>query len=305
MERIWGGRALESLLGKNLPDASPIGELWELVDRPEAQSIVQKGRFRGKTLHQLWSEHRAEVFGERHARHPAGRFPILFKLLDARERLSVQVHPPEHRANPPFSEPKTECWYFLHADKDAEVYAGLKRGVSREDFSRALNEGTLEETLHRVPVCVGESFFLPSGRLHAIGSGLVIVEVQQNSDTTFRVFDWNRTGTDGKKRELHVNESLESIDFGDIEPGATPSTERQIADCPYFHVEKRTFSSSWNAALPDDFLVMTCVEGKLRCATSELLPGGFLLIPATAGKILVEPLTPSVSVLATRLPSLT
>ena len=305
MERVWGGRCLETLLGKPLPphsESPSIGELWELVDRPEAQSVVFRGPLKGKTLHELWQSHRREIFGSRHEANPAERFPLLFKLLDARDRLSVQVHPPAEIAVPPLTEPKTECWYFLHAAQGAEVYAGLRSGITRRDFETALSKGTVEQTLHRIPVHDGESLFLPSGRLHAIGAGLVIVEVQQNSDTTYRVFDWNRTGLNGKPRPLHVEESLESIDFTDIEPGGTPASEPVIADCPFFRVEKKTFSSTWSVSLPDDFRVITCVEGTVRCGPTELRPGGFLLTPASSRELLLEPQTPLCSVLVTSLP---
>ena len=302
MERVWGGRSLESLLGKSLPGSLPIGELWEVSDREGAQSIVREGPFRGKTLHELWTGHRKEVFGNLHLSNPSRRFPLLIKLLDARARLSVQVHPPEHRAAPPLTEAKTECWYFLDAEEGAEVFAGLKRGVTEADFRRSLDEGTVEKTLHRLPVRQGESLYLPSGRLHAIGAGLVIVEVQQNSDTTFRVFDWNRAGLDGKPRELHVEESLESIDFADIEPPLTPATQTLIADCPHFRVEKITLIHRWNAAREDDFRVVACVGGGIRCGNASVGPGGFLLIPASKHPLFLEPLLPGTSALVTTLP---
>ncbi len=299
MERVWGGRRFETLLGKHLPHGAVIGELWEMVDRPEAQSVVHAGPLKGRTLNDLWTQYREEIFGKRHLSNPHSRFPLLIKLLDARERLSVQVHPPVDSDG----EPKTECWYFLHASEGAAIYAGLKHGVSRADFERALESGDVEETLHRIPCHTGESIHIPSGRLHAIGEGLVIVEVQQNSDTTYRVFDWNRNGLDGKPRELHVSESLASIDFGDYEPVLTPCDGQLVADCPYFHVEKRDLPSPLEIGIADDFSIIACLTGSVACQGIGLKPGGFMLIPSNSTGAILEPEVAGSSVLITRLPS--
>ena len=302
MERVWGGRRFETLLGKTLPHAVPVGELWEMVDRPEAQSVVHEGPLKGKTLHDLWIGHREEVFGSLHTSNPSPRFPLLIKLLDARERLSVQVHPPVARAASMNGEPKTECWYFLHASKGASVYAGLKKGVSRKQFEQALQEGTVEETLHSVQADTGESIFIPSGRLHAIGEGLVIVEVQQNSDTTYRVFDWNRRSLDGNPRDLHIKESLASIDFNDFEPPLTPSSQTVVADCPYFHVEKIPLPCPRNIATTGDFSIVTCLTGEVECSGTNIRPGGFMLIPSLLEEAILIPITGDTTILVTRLP---
>jgi mannose-6-phosphate isomerase len=302
MERVWGGRSFETLLGKNLPEDAPIGELWEMVDRPDTQSVVTDGDLRGKTLHDLWIGHREEIFGSLHKSNPSPRFPLLIKLLDARERLSVQVHPPAHRALELAGEPKTECWYFLHASPGASVYAGLKKGVTRAEFEQALLNGTVESTLHRAPAAMGESIFIPSGRLHAIGEGLVIVEVQQNSDTTYRVFDWNRLGLDGKSRELHIAESMASIDFEDFEPSLTPSSNPIVAECPYFEVGKKELPAPLDVASEGDFSIITCLTGELTCGDVTLKPGGFMLVPACMKRAVLSPSAPGTAILLTRLP---
>ena len=302
MERVWGGRHFETLLGKPLPHGTVIGELWEIVDRPEAQSVVHEGPLKGKTLHELWSGHRATLFGDRHLTDPSPRFPLLIKLLDARERLSVQVHPPTDRAVELGGEPKTECWYFLHATEGAAVYAGLKRGVTRAAFEASLTDGTVEDKLHRATVHTGESIFIPSGRLHAIGEGLVIVEVQQNSDTTYRVFDWNRNGLDGKPRELHVPQSMTSIDFQDFEPALTPSTELVVADCSHFHVEKKDLTGPLSAAESGNFSIVACLTGGVECSGVTLKPGGFMMVPACLAGAVLIPTAPGSSVLITQLP---
>jgi len=302
MERVWGGRHFETLLGKALPKDAVIGELWEIVDRPEAQSVVSSGTLQGKTLHDLWTESREAVFGSLHLANPSPRFPLLMKLLDARDRLSVQVHPPAHRVEELQGEPKTECWYFLDADRDASIYAGLKKGVTRADFEKSLSEGTVEENLHCTSVSAGESIFIPSGRLHAIGAGLVIVEIQQNSDTTYRVFDWNRTGLDGKPRDLHIHQSMDSIDFEDFEPTVTPSCNPIVADCPLFHVEKKSISAPLDLTSPGDFCIVTGLSGEAECEGARLMPGEFLLLPACMESALLNPVRENTSILVTRLP---
>ena len=142
----------------------------------------------------------------------------MIKILDAREKLSLQVHPPAGKAAELGGEPKTEMWFIADAAPGAELFVGLKRGVTRAEFEKKISEGSVAECFHRIPVHAGDAMFLPSGRVHAIGAGLVIFEIQQNSDTTYRVFDWNRVGLDGKPRELHVAQSFASIDFNDFEP---------------------------------------------------------------------------------------
>ena len=219
MERVWGGRRLEEVYGKKLPADLRIGESWEIVDRPEAQSIVREGPLRGKSLHELWQNHRREIFGDI---ADAPRFPLLIKLLDARETLSVQVHPPNELAAELGGEAKTEFWYIANADAGAELFVGLREGSTREKFEQALHKGEVADHVHRISVQTGDAMFLPSGRVHAIGGGNLIVEVQQNSDTTYRVFDWNRKGTDGKPRALHVEQSLRCIDFDDCDRHSPP-----------------------------------------------------------------------------------
>lgn len=279
MERVWGGRRFESLLGKAIPNGTLIGELWEIVDREDAQSIVHSGPLKGTPLHELWSNRRAEIFGEAYAAHPSARFPLLIKLLDARERLSVQVHPPVHLAATLGGEPKTEVWYFLDALPAARIYAGLKKGVTREEFENDLRTGDVERTLHEIPVTTGESIFIPSGRLHAIGEGNVIVEVQQNSDTTYRVFDWNRMGLDGKPRAMHIEESLASIDFNDFEPPVSGAGEKTVASCPFFVVEKLNLDAPRDVRPDGRFALVTVTDGTVLCGGKRFGKGQFFIVP--------------------------
>jgi mannose-6-phosphate isomerase len=270
-ERVWGGRELERLYGKNTPAAAPIGESWEISDRPGDASVISNGPLTGKTLRWLMENRAAEILGD--AKPAAGgHFPLLCKILDARQKLSLQVHPPASKSAELKGEPKTEMWFITGAAPDASLYVGLKRGVTRAEFEKKITDGSVADCFHRIPVRAGDAMFLPSGRVHAIGAGLVIFEIQQNSDTTYRVFDWNRGGLDGKPRELHVAQSLASIDFNDFEPKLVETKftadgkiqKRSLVDDPLFDVE------AW----------------KLNPAASCLLkPKKLQIIAVTAGEI--------------------
>jgi len=295
MERLWGGRRLESLFGKKLPATARIGESWEIVDREDAQSVVHDGPLQGLTLNELWTQHRDEIFGP--GLPDAPRFPLLFKLLDAQERLSVQVHPRAANAAELGGEPKTEMWYVLDALLDSDLYAGLKRGVTRADFEVALREGRVAELIHHLPIKSGDAIFIPSGRIHAIGTGNVIFEVQQNSDTTYRVFDWNRVGADGQARALHVAESLQSIDFDDFEPALATPTDGALVACEFFRVEKWELTRARD--VPTGRFSIFCVaEGAVESGGRPFQRGDFFLISATATAS-VRPTSETATVLRT------
>ncbi len=302
MERIWGGRSFESLFGKHIPPGAPIGELWEIVDREDAQSVVHSGPLRGEVLHDLWTRRREEVFGADYSAHPAPRFPLLIKLLDARETLSVQVHPPERLAASMGGEPKTEMWYFAHAKPGAVIYAGLDSGVTKDLFEAALRAGHVEKILHSATVQAGDSIFIPSGRIHAIGAGCVIVEVQQNSDTTYRVFDWNRTGLDGQPRKLHIEESLASTDFEDFEPAVDRVEAGTVAHCPFFHVEKLRLSTPVSGTDQGRFAIIAVLAGEVLCGGESYFPGAFFLVPASFENARIEPKAPGTEALKITLP---
>ncbi len=285
MPRVWGGRTLENIYGRTLPDDQPYGESWEISDREAEQSTVATGPFAGTSLHDLWTRHREEIFG---GGLTGERFPLLIKILDARDDLSIQVHPPADVAERLEGEPKTEMWYIAHADPGARLYLGLKQGVEIEQFEKAIADGTVEECVHALEPKAGESILIPSGRLHAIGAGLVIYEIQQNSDTTYRVYDWNRIGLDGKPRDLHVDESLQCIDFSDYEPAMDHPGGNTLASCEFFKVERLELPSG--AALanpnPDRFSIVTVVDGELRSGGGATFqPGDFLVLPREADQL--------------------
>ena len=308
MERVWGGRKLEQIYHKKLPPGARIGESWELVDREEAQSVVHDGPLRGLTLHELWTGHRAVVFGE-NLGVDGERFPLLVKILDAQEKLSLQVHPPPAVAELLHGEPKTEMWYLAHAEAGAELYAGLAEPTDRAHFEEALHEGRAAELVHRLAVETGDTLFIPSGRIHAIGAGCLIVEIQQNSDTTYRVFDWNRVGLDGKPRTLHVDQSLQSTDFGDVRPSPQPPVSGAggvMVDCPFFRVEKWTLEGNARLALENTggrFAIFTCLEGEAECAGVAFKPGDFFLVPAGLTAAEVRPRTAGATLLRTTIPA--
>jgi mannose-6-phosphate isomerase len=294
-ERIWGGRELERLYGKALPPGVPIGEAWEITDRAGDTSTITNGALAGKTLRWLMENHGPELLGG--ARPASGRhFPLLCKILDAREKLSLQVHPPATKAAALKGEPKTEMWYIADAAPGAELYVGLQPGVTREQFERKIKDGTVADCFHRLPVRAGDVMFLPSGRVHAIGDGLVIFEIQQNSDTTYRVFDWNRAGLDGRPRELHVAQSLASIDFGDFAPRlvSTPFLtenriqKRALVEDQLFNAEAWKMIAGTNGGLAHHKLQIVAVTaGTVQIQSgsdrANLAAGQFGLIPAGLG----------------------
>ncbi|HEX3856801.1 MAG TPA: type I phosphomannose isomerase catalytic subunit [Verrucomicrobiae bacterium] len=295
-ERIWGGREIEKLYGKKLPAGKVIGESWEISDRPGDESVIANGEFAGKNLRWLMENHARELLGDA---KPASenRFPLLIKILDAREKLSLQVHPPASKAAELKGEPKTEMWFIADAAPGAELYVGLKRGVTRAEFEKKISDGSVADCFHRVPVREGDTMFLPSGRVHAIGDGLVIFEIQQNSDTTYRVFDWNRVGLDGKPRELHIAQSLASIDFNDFEPklvaekfnGEEQSGHhikwRRLVSDKLFNVEQWELRPHGLSMLKHRKLqIVAVVNGEIEIRSdlefTKLSAGQFCLIPA-------------------------
>lgn len=295
---IWGGRRLESVLGKHLPPGDDYAESWEICDRGDDQSIVAAGPLAGTSLGDLVRARGRELLG-RH--HPQPRFPLLFKFLDAQRALSVQVHPDDERAarlTPP-DLGKTEAWVVLDAAPGSLIYAGLKRGFDRHALAREVARGTCDLCLHRFEPRAGDCVFLPAGTAHALGAGLVIAEIQQSSDVTYRLFDWNRVGADGKPRPLHVEASLDAIDYaaGPVapcqpQPGTAPGGEVLVA-CDKFVLERHTLDAAASIGGDDRCRIVAVLEGSLTIdgdpSGMPLARGQTALLPAALGALRIAP----------------
>ena len=302
MERIWGGRKLAELFGKDLPANMRIGESWEIVDRPDAQSVVANGPLRGLTLHDVWLQHRDEIFGDL---PDAPRFPLLIKILDADGKLSLQVHPPENAASKLGGEPKSEFWYVADADPGAELFLGFGAPITRGRFEEKVGDGTVIDYVQKIAVRTGDAVFLPAGRVHAVGAGNLLIEIQQNSDTTYRVFDWNRINpTTSKPRELQIEQALQCIDFGDIQPKLIESQGELLISHSLFEIRKWNLDETREAAPLGQFAIVCCLTGNLRCANAKLAAGEVFLIPAHLEQRQLKPLAPDTSLLRVTIPKL-
>lgn len=234
-KRIWGGQKLRTFFGKDLPRAEKIGESWELADLPNDKSIISNGKLAGQTLNWVVRTYPKEITGDENFKLP---FPLLIKFLNAEDILSIQVHPDaETCRRMGKGEPKTECWYIIDAEPEAFIYKGLKPGVTKKKIAQAITKGTVENLLQKVPVRRGECHFLPAGTTHSIGPGILIAEIQTPSDTTYRLFDFNRLDNTKRPRPLHIKEALESIHFGRADELSVTTIGRLI-DCEYFTIDK-------------------------------------------------------------------
>jgi mannose-6-phosphate isomerase len=284
----WGGRKLEALFGKVLPASVPCGESWEVVDLPQEQSVVSEGPLAALSLSELIRRFPDQVLGE--APLLQGRFPVLFKLIDARQTLSVQVHPDE-QACARFGQgarPKTEAWYVLQTEPGACIYLGLKPGAGERELRGALEQGTLGDLLQPVEVRTGDFLFLPAGTLHAIGGGVLLAEIQQSSDTTYRLYDWGRVGLDGRPRPLHLPEALGSIAYEQRgRPAhATPLSGRPGIRCRAFTFERVGLAPGGSLLLEAGRpRLLCCIEGAGTIGDTGLQPmplrlGETCLVPA-------------------------
>jgi mannose-6-phosphate isomerase len=299
---LWGGRRL-STLGKTLGPESDYAESWEIVDHGADQSVVAHGALAGQTLGELTRGHAGELLG-RGAAYDS--FPLLFKFLDANDRLSIQVHPDDARAArlvPP-DRGKTEAWVILDAAPDSYLYAGLRPGVDAETLRREIARRTCELCIERVEPQAGDCYFLPAGVVHALGPGLLVAEIQQASDTTYRIYDWSRLGPDGLPRKLHVNEALEAVDYsyGPVTaqrpaPAANPRAER-LVDCDRFVLDRWKCSGEERVGGDDRFHILAVLEGSLAIdgdpASVPLARGGVVLLPAVLGAVEVKASTGTV-----------
>lgn len=298
---LWGGRLLGTELGKPIGDSDRAAESWEVVDHGRTQSVVVGSPLAGTTLHALATEHGEALFG-RH--HPQSQFPLLLKYLDCQKTLSVQVHPNDAQGaklTPP-ELGKTEAWLILAAETGSKVYAGLKPGIDRAALEREVARGNCEECLHSFEPRVGDCLLIEAGTVHALGSGLLIAEIQQASDTTYRLFDWNRVDRDGRPRELHIAQALDTIDFsrGPVDPSKPTSTSmpgcERLTACEKFVMDRWSIDALQRISYDNRFHILAVVEGdvslmangdvlRLRRGDSALVPASILEIEiASRGK---------------------
>ncbi|MCD4831811.1 MAG: class I mannose-6-phosphate isomerase [Anaerohalosphaeraceae bacterium] len=283
-ERIWGGQKLAKAFGKDIPQGQKIGESWELADLAEGKSMVKAGPLAGQTIAEIIERFGSKaVMGIENYSPP---FPLLIKILDAEDVLSVQVHPDGPTCQRMGKgNLKTECWYIIAAESGACIYKGLKKGVTREQFAKAIADGNVEELLIKVLVNVGECHFLPAGTVHAIGAGLLIAEIQTPSDTTYRVFDWNRVDpASGKGRQLHIEDSLESIHFEHDPAALSVSDSGMLVDCEFFKVEKCVKTDGEVSFASGKMSVLMFIEGSGIISgpgeQTEFAKGDCLMLPA-------------------------
>lgn len=295
---LWGGRRLGSVLGKSIGEGGDYAESWEIVDHGADQSVVSYGSLAGKTLGELVRSQGKALLGKH---DPQPRFPLLFKLLDANAQLSVQVHPNDEQAArltvPDFG--KTEAWVILAAEPGSYIYAGVRRGFDRHALAREVSRGTCELCLHRLEPRVGDCIFLPAGTVHALGPGLLVAEIQQSSDTTYRLYDWNRLGPDGKPRALHVEQSLEVIDFdkGPVAPQQPQPTEKpfveRLVECDKFVLDRWRLSAPQSIGGDDRCHIVCVLHGAVTVpedpADRPLVVGEAMLVPAACKGVELRP----------------
>ncbi|MFP4660606.1 MAG: type I phosphomannose isomerase catalytic subunit [Halanaerobiales bacterium] len=303
-EKIWGGDKLTKVFNRYLPN-NKIGESWEVAAHPNGTSIIENGIYQGRTITELIDNNTQELLGKAKLNED-NRFPLLVKILDANAKLSVQVHPDDEYADKVENElGKTEMWYIIDAEPDAKLVYGLKPGTRKEDFSEAIEEGELEKYLNEISVEKGDIFYMPSGTIHAIEEGILLAEIQQNSDTTYRVYDWNRVGQNGKPRDLHVEKALDVINFGkdNIQAKSTPLTidntnyrRSFLAACPYFVTEKVDVKNIYELHPGGEkFFIVMNLSGQAGISSNErvynLSPGDTYFIPADLRSVKIDGLT--------------
>lgn len=317
VEKIWGGRRIESVVGKTLPEGKKIGESWELYDFPPGvvegsadwvSAEIANGPLAGRSLHWAVQEFGRDLYGDVPLSGAQGQFPILIKYLDAREDLSVQVHPDQDYANThPDAHLKSEAWYVMQNEPGAAIYKGLRKGTTREQFKSAIDNGSVMDHIVRIPVKPGHCHYLPSGTVHALGAGVLVAEVQTPSDTTFRVFDFNRIEeSTGKPRKLHVEQALQCIDFsGNSEPPQSRShvaglftTVSRLVTSPYFKLEKVRFTEGVEEAVPyDEPVVWVMLEGEAQVKVDGMKEpttfkkGDTVLLPAVMKNPVIKTVT--------------
>ncbi len=278
-ERPWGGKKLKSVLHKNIPSGKT-GESWEISAVSQNYSEVAEGYFKGWHLNELLEQFKESLSGRSVYQKFGNSFPLLIKYIDANDDLSIQVHPDDEMAAKHHqSFGKNELWHIIQADPGAVLYIGFKEGVDEEQYLKHLEQGTLEEILNKIEVKTGDTYYIPAGTVHAIGKGILLGEIQQTSDITYRIYDWNRPGLDGKPRELHTEKALKAIKF-DAKPLLQ---DKKHIETPYFRIDKINLSQSKSIDIHgiDSFIIlMNTGKGEFKIDGRKFIEGDTLLLPA-------------------------
>lgn len=281
-ETVWGGTRIMTEFGKKIPSANT-GESWEVAAHKNGNSTIRNGFLKGKTLQEAINEYPAEIMGYSVVREDRSRFPLLIKIIDADNDLSIQVHPNDEmaaRLEGPGVSGKTEMWYVIDAEEGAQLVYGFKKDMTADAFAKAIEEGTLEKYLNYVPVKKGDCFFIPAGTLHAIGKGILIAEIQQNCDTTYRVYDYNRLGLDGKPRELHIEKAKACANLSSSAGQEYSSIDEGVV-CDYFQVYRRQLRGLQEISVSNEhFQVLMILEGSGRIDSIPFKKGDTILLPA-------------------------
>ena len=300
-EKIWGGTSLVTHYNKKADPELKYGESWEISALSGNISVVSNGFLAGNNLEELIEVYMGDITGDSIYDRFGVEFPLLIKLIEAKEDLSIQVHPGNKQAREKHKAyGKTEMWYILENEKNSRIYTGFREACSREEFVAALDSGKPAELLNVEYTDPGDVFFTPAGRIHAIGAGNVLVEIQQTSDITYRIFDWNRHGFDGKPRELHTDLALDAIDFnaaGKNKISGIPSENKteNLVDCEFFTTNIINFNEliSKDYFLIDSFVIFICTEGAFRILrdnqSESVIKGETVLLPAMINDIALEP----------------
>lgn len=299
-ERIWGGHQLGEKMGKKLPAGKLIGESWEISSVPGNISVISNGKLAGNTLEELIEVYMGDLVGDKIYNKFGLLFPLLIKLIDAQDALSIQVHPNDQLAKERHnSYGKTEMWYIVDAEKDAQLCLGFNRPVTKEEYLKHVVDSTLADILARVPVKQDDAYFIPAGAIHAIGKGILIAEIQQTSDITYRVFDWNRVDKNGKSRELHTELAVDAINFApdqhyDITHKPEVNRSVNLVECPYFTTNvvevKGELTRSYEAL--DSFVIYMVLDGDLtmkwKDGSEKATKGETVLVPACIDEMTLE-----------------
>lgn len=301
-EKIWGGDKLEKIFQKDPNGLANIGESWELSGHPSDPSVVMNGYFAGKNLIELVETYKGEIVGEKVYEKYNNNFPLLFKFIDANQDLSIQVHPNDEVAMQRHqSFGKTEMWYVLHAEPAAYLTIGFNQEVNKASYLKALNEGKIETLLQKVMVKTGDVFFIPAGMVHAIGKDVMVAEIQESSDITYRIYDYNRKDSQGRERELHTKEAIDVIDFSVADKAQvtyqpTLNQSVNLVSCPYFQTNLLSLDKpkEYTDKTNDSFIVYMCIEGGVEVfggSSSVIIEKGeTVMIPATLKSYKIIPL---------------